>query len=653
MYLLPIYFTLISFILCFFFGRFINNYYAGLLTSSFIFISFIISLFIFYEIVICQSLNYIYLGDWISIYLRQIKWLFQFDSLTCIMLIIILSISSCAHIYSIEYMLFDPHQIKSMSYLSLSTFFMLLLVTSSNLIILFLGWEGVGISSYLLINFWYTRLSANKSAIMAMFVNKVGDISLLIGFTILFFLFYSFDFSIIFLFITIYFPGWNYEFEYFIYLISIFFIIGAVGKSAQLGLHTWLPEAMEGPTPVSSLIHAATMVTAGIFLIIRTNLLFQIIPNILLIIIAFGSLTAFFASTIGIFQLDIKKIIAYSTCSQLGYMFLARGLSGYQYSIYHSTNHAFFKALLFLIAGYIIHSITNEQDIRKLSGLLIILPFSYIGITIGSLSLLGFPFFSGFFSKEKIIELFYSFYFYNFLNEYLLNFFFIFQFFSSFAITFTILYSIKIIIYIFFYQYQNNKNKLFNFHYSSYFTLLPLFFLNFLSIITGYLLEDIMVGISTNSRNNSIFLISNINVNSNINYFEFNLLTNKLPIILIIYLIGLFFLLFYIYKYSLYYLKLNNIWIEFLYLFLNKKYLFFNKNIIYYLINFSFKFSYYSVYKFFDKGIIELFGPFGIVFYLNKFVNNYSKLQTGLIYHYLGVIILSIILLFLLLITWY
>lgn len=671
MYLLPIFFTLISFIFSFFFGRLINNYYAGLLTSFFVFNSFLLSLFIYYEVVICQCATIIDCGQWISVGILEVKWAFYFDSLTATMLIVILSISTCAHFYSIEYMLSDPNQIKFMSYLSLSTFFMLLLVTSSNFIILFMGWEGVGICSYLLINFWHTRVGANKSAIMAMFVNKLGDVSLLIAFTLIFFIYHSFDFFILFLsfFSTI--GGETILYQIFKYparmihytklielnpilsienvmfilnLIGIFFIIGAVGKSAQLGLHTWLPEAMEGPTPVSSLIHAATMVTAGIFLIIRTNFLFEIMHDLFIIIVALGSLTAFVGSTIGVFQLDIKKIIAYSTCSQLGYMFLACGLGGYNFSIYHLTNHAFFKALLSLIAGYIIHAVNNEQDIRKLGGLLIILPFSYMGLMIGSLSLLGFPFFSGFFSKEKIIELFYSFYILNNLSEYYINSLFFFQMLANLAVTFTVLYSIKVIVYIFYYMYQNNKINLINLHYSSFFTILPLFFLSFLSIMSGYMLEDIMVGFSTDAWDLSIFPHKFF---YNTNYFEFNLLSSKLPIYSIFYFIILFLFLFYIKPNILYHLKLYAVWLNFIYTYLNKKYLFINKNLYYPIINNSFSFSYNSMYAFFDKGIIEWIGPFGIVNYINNVIVKNSKIQTGLVYHYFGLMVLSIIVLIL------
>lgn len=647
MYLLPIYFTLISFILSFFLGRSSNNYYIGFQCSIFIFFGFITSLFIFYEVVLYKSPVSINFNNRISINLLNVKWSFMFDSLTSTMLVVILSISTCAHFYSIEYMLFDPHQIKFMSYLSLFTFFMVLLVTANNYIILFLGWEGVGICSYLLINFWHTRLGANKSAIMAVFVNKIGDISLLVAYALIFLIFYNFDFSIIIssMYITMYEDVADLDLYYvnILYVIAFFFIIAAVGKSAQLGLHMWLPEAMEGPTPVSSLIHAATMVTAGIFLIIRSNLLFQWCSDILILIILIGSLTAFVGSTIGIFQFDMKKIIAYSTCSQLGYMFLACGLNGYMFSIYHLVNHAFFKALLFLIAGYIIHAVNNEQDIRKLGGLLKILPFAYIGINIGSLSLLGFPFFSGFFSKEKIIELFYSFFYVNIDNVAYINLLYFLSMLATISVTFTVLYSVKLMVNVFFYLFANNYSNLILIHYSSYITLFPLFLLSILSIISGYFLEDLMVGFTTSSWNMSIFL--NFNGDSfNTNIFEFNLWSSKLPLMSIFYFLFLFFIIYYAKEVVLFNMKMNNLLIEYIYQFLNKKYIFINKNIIYFSIRKTFRLSYSSMYFLFDKGIIEILGPFGLNNFLNSVINKSSNINSGLVYNYIGQIGMGIIL---------
>jgi len=311
------------------------------------------------------------------------------------MLFVVLIVSSLVHLYSTAYMSEDPHTSRFMSYLSLFTFFMLILVSSENLISLFLGWEGVGLCSYLLISFWFTRTAANKAAIKAMIVNRVADLALTIGIIAAFFIFQSVEFAPIF--------GLA-PFATNLSLVTFLLFVGAMGKSAQIGLHTWLPDAMEGPTPVSALIHAATMVTAGVFLIIRCSALFEQTPDVLLFITFIGAATAFMAATSGLLQNDLKKIIAYSTCSQLGYMVFICGLSGYAISFFHLTNHAFFKALLFLSAGAVIHAISNEQDLRRLGGLTRLLPFTYTMFVIGSLALMGFPFLTGFYSKDLILE---------------------------------------------------------------------------------------------------------------------------------------------------------------------------------------------------------------------------------------------------------
>lgn len=327
------------------------------------------------------------------------------------MLLLVCFVSLCVHIYSLDYMSSDPHIIRFIGYLSLFTFFMLFLVTSGNFVQLFFGWEGVGLSSYLLINFWYTRIQANKSAMKAIIVNRFGDFGIYFFLLIIYFFFRSFDFSIVFssmpflLNKEIYFLNANIAVVDFL---SFFVFLGAAGKSAQIGLHTWLPDAMEGPTPVSALIHAATMVTAGVFVLIRLSPILEYSDNILFIISLFGGLTAFFAGTVGLVQYDIKKVIAYSTCSQLGYMFFSCGLSNYSVGLFHLFNHGFFKALLFLGAGSVIHALLDEQDMRKMGGLLKLLPLTYIAIFIGSLALLGFPFLSGFYSKDVILEIVYS-----------------------------------------------------------------------------------------------------------------------------------------------------------------------------------------------------------------------------------------------------
>jgi len=302
----------------------------------------------------------------------------------------------------------DPHLPRFMSYLSLFTFFMLILITANNFLQMFVGWEGVGLSSYLLINFWFTRIQANKAAIKAMLVNRIGDFALLLAIFTIYFIFNTLDYDIIFCLVplAIKYQIWVGGFTFSIIdTICILLFIGCMGKSAQLGLHTWLPDAMEGPTPVSALIHAATMVTAGVFLITRCSFLFEFSTLTLNLIVFIGSTTSFFAATTGLFQNDIKKVIAYSTCSQLGYMIFACGLSSYEVAIFHLSNHAFFKALLFLGAGSIIHSMSDEQDMRRMGGLRKLLPFSYAIMLIGSLALMGFPFLSGFYSKDIILEI--------------------------------------------------------------------------------------------------------------------------------------------------------------------------------------------------------------------------------------------------------
>jgi len=324
------------------------------------------------------------------------------------MLVVVLSVSTVVHLYSTEYMSEDPHLPRFMSYLSLFTFFMLLLISSDNFVGLFLGWEGVGLCSYLLISFWFTRIQANKAAIKAMIVNRIADLAFTVGILTIFYTFQTVEFGAVFG-LAPYLTSATVLFGTFVVppvtVIALLLFLGAMGKSAQLGLHTWLPDAMEGPTPVSALIHAATMVTAGVFLIIRCSPLFECVPSILLFITLIGASTAFMAATAGLLQNDLKKVIAYSTCSQLGYMVFACGLSSYALSLFHLSNHAFFKALLFLSAGAVIHSVSSEQDLRRFGALGTLLPYTHGMFVIGSLALMGFPFLTGFYSKDLILEL--------------------------------------------------------------------------------------------------------------------------------------------------------------------------------------------------------------------------------------------------------
>ena len=350
----------------------------------------------------------IHLADWVLSGGLEVAWALRIDALTAVMLVVVTTVSALVHVYSIGYMAHDPHQPRFFAYLSLFTFAMLVLVTSDNFLQLFFGWEGVGLASYLLIGFWYRRPAANAAAIKAFIVNRVGDFGFALGVMAVFVLTGSLDFAVIFAAAPeladatlLSLPALE--------VVSLLLFIGAMGKSAQFLLHTWLPDAMEGPTPVSALIHAATMVTAGVFLVARCSPILEFAPNTLAIIAVIGAVTAFFAATVGLVQHDIKRVIAYSTCSQLGYMFFAAGVGAYQAAIFHLFTHAFFKALLFLGAGSVIHALGDEQDMRRMGGLRRRIPQTYWLMVIGTLSLTGVGIpglvgLAGFHSKDIVLE---------------------------------------------------------------------------------------------------------------------------------------------------------------------------------------------------------------------------------------------------------
>ena len=364
-------------------------------------LSFILSCFAFGTIALGGEQATIDVARWIGSGSFQAHWTLRFDTLTAVMLIVVTGVSSCVHIYSVGYMHNDKSIARFMAYLSLFTFAMLMLVTADNLVQLFFGWEGVGVASYLLIGFWHHKETAHTAAMKAFVVNRVGDFGFVLGILAIFALTGSVSFDAIFESVSSYQPATISIFGLqlpALEVVSVLLFIGAMGKSAQLGLHTWLPDAMEGPTPVSALIHAATMVTAGVFLICRLSPVIEYAPVALDIITFVGALTAIFAATVGMTQFDIKRVIAYSTCSQLGYMFFAAGVSAYPAAMFHLTTHAFFKALLFLGAGSVIHALSNEQDLRNMGGIWRQIPVTYAFMWIGSLALAGFPFFAGFYS---------------------------------------------------------------------------------------------------------------------------------------------------------------------------------------------------------------------------------------------------------------
>ncbi len=381
------------------------------LTSGILLFTALLSWIVFFQVPDTGEVLKVEVGRWISSGTLTADWALRIDTLTAVMLVVVTTVSSLVHVYSIGYMSHDPDRPRFFAYLSLFTFFMLMLVTADNLVQLFFGWEGVGLCSYLLIGFWYTRPSANAAAIKAFVVNRVGDFGFALGIFGTFWVFGSVEFDTIFNAVpaqagqVIHFLGYDLDV---MTVLCLLLFLGAMGKSAQFLLHTWLPDAMEGPTPVSALIHAATMVTAGVFMVARLSPFYEASPDAAMVVTLIGAITAFFAATVGLVQNDIKRVIAYSTCSQLGYMFAALGVGAYGVGIFHLFTHAFFKALLFLGSGSVIHAMSDEQDMRNMGGLFPHLKITWLMMLIGTLSLTGVPLTSGYFSKDAIIEATYA-----------------------------------------------------------------------------------------------------------------------------------------------------------------------------------------------------------------------------------------------------
>jgi NADH-ubiquinone oxidoreductase chain 5 len=561
---------------------------------------------------------------WIEFELFCCYWGFLFDSLTLLMLVVVSFISFLVHVYSIEYMSHDPHLPRFVSYLSLFTFFMFILVGADNFIQMFLGWEGIGISSYLLINFWFSRIQANKAAIKAMLFNRVGDLFLAMGIFLLNAFFQSVEYSSIFAMVP-FFTQKSFLFfsikVSFLNCVSILLFVGAVGKSAQLGLHCWLPDAMEGPTPVSALIHAATLVTAGVFLIARSSPIFEF-SSVLGIVTFFGAMTAFFASTTGLLQNDLKKVIAFSTCSQLGYMVFACGVSNYSVGLFHLANHAFFKALLFLSAGSVIHGIFDEQDMRKMGGLRRLLPFTYSMMTIGSFSLMGLPFLTGFYSKDFVLEVAFA----KFTNEGHFAF-----WLGASGAFFTAFYSIRLSFLTFLSETNGFKPAVINVKESGVFICFVLAILALPTIFIGFFAKDMLVGVGSDFWLNALFVHPN-----NLSAFEAEtipLIFKLLPVFLS--LLGAYFAFSYYSKNysSLYNLKISYVG-KIFYFFFNRKW-FFDKVYNEFLAQKILFYAYFISYKFVDRGLIEVFGPFGISsFVFHNISKTVKYLQTGAIFQY-------------------
>lgn len=407
MELLAVFPSLVAFVIAFLFGKQITDKGCQFITCAAVIIAAFVSCVLFFDVILGQAPSIVPLANWVVSGDFSAQWSLRVDQLTVVMMCVVNIVSACVHVYSVGYMSHDPSKGRFMSYLSLFTFAMLMLVTSDNLLQLFFGWEGVGVASYLLIGFWNHKHSANAAAVKAFVVNRVGDFGLALGIFAVFVVFGTINFGEIFekapdlASVTFMFLGFE---VHALTLICLLLFIGACGKSAQLGLHTWLPDAMEGPTPVSALIHAATMVTAGVFLVARFSPVFEYAPDAAMVVTVVGATTAFVAATVGLTQFDIKRVIAYSTMSQLGYMFFALGVGAYAAAMFHLMTHAFFKALLFLGAGSVIHAMSDEQDMRRMGGIWKMIPFTYAMMWIGSLALAGIPLFAGYYSKDLILE---------------------------------------------------------------------------------------------------------------------------------------------------------------------------------------------------------------------------------------------------------
>jgi len=652
MYLLIILFPFFGFLGAAGFGRFLGFRGAAFFTTTLVIQSALLSIIAFYEIGICGSPCFIQCTSWFQSEMFDASWGFLFDSLTATMLVVVTFISSLVHIYSIAYMGEDQHLPRFMSYLSLFTFFMLMLVTSDNFIQMFFGWEGVGLASYLLINFWFTRLQANKSAIKAMLMNRVGDFGLALGIMAIFSLFKTVDFATVFACAHSLSPKIHtFSFCTFEWqsnpldLIGILLFIGAIGKSAQLGLHTWLPDAMEGPTPVSALIHAATMVTAGVFLLARTSPLFEFAPQALCIVTCVGAMTSFFAATTGIVQNDLKRVIAYSTCSQLGYMVFACGLSHYSVGVFHLMNHAFFKALLFLSAGSVIHALADEQDMRKMGGIVQLLPFTYAMMLIGSLALIGFPFLTGFYSKDVILEVAYAKYTLSGNFAYWLG---------TISALCTSYYSFRLLFLTFLGSSPNlNKKSLISFtqekshHDAPIYMAIPLILLAFGSIFVGYLAKDMMIGIGTDFWGNALFLLPQNTV-----FIESEYIPQYIKMIPLFFgIFGAFIAYTINIKKSFITYKLKTGLLRNLYIFFNKRWLF-DKIYNDFFVGPSLQFGYEISFRTLDKGFIEIIGPTGIARSLNLFVKHLSQLQSGFLFHYAFIMLIGLIFLMLFIGLW-
>jgi NADH-ubiquinone oxidoreductase chain 5 len=615
MYLIIIILPLLGSISSGFFGRKIGVSGSHIIACSSVIATTILALIAFFEVGLNSIPVSVKLFRWIDSESLNVLWSFNFDSLTVSMLIPVLIVSSLVHVYSIGYMSHDPHNQRFFSYLSLFTFMMIILVTADNYLLMFVGWEGVGVCSYLLVSFWFTRIAANQSSLSAFLTNRVGDCFLTIGMFAILWSFGNLDYSTVFSIA----PFIN---DNIIIIVGVCLLIGAMAKSSQIGLHVWLPMAMEGPTPVSALIHAATMVTAGVYLLMRSSPLIEYSNTVLLLCLWIGAITTVFSSLIGLFQQDIKKVIAYSTMSQLGMMVIAIGLSSYNIAIFHLVNHAFYKGLLFLGAGAVIHAVADNQDFRRYGGLRSFLPLTYSVMLIASLSLVAFPFMTGFYSKDLIIESAYGQFCFSSVVVY---------FVSTIGAMFTTLYSVKVLYLTFL---TNPNGPIANYkhaHEGDIFMSMPLIILAIFSIFFGYITKDIFIGLGSNFfADNSIFIHPSHEIMIDTE-FAVPVIFKILPLILTVLLSAISIIISEYASKSLVSFKMSRFGYN-VYSFFNQRFLvelFYNK----YITDFVLKLGGQTT-KVIDKGSIELVGPFGLEKGLVILSRNISNLDTGVITSY-------------------
>ena len=615
MYLAIIILPLLGSIVSGFFGRKVGVTGAQLITSLSVIVTTLLASIAFFEVGLNNIPVSLELFRWIDSESLNVSWGFHFDSLTVSMLIPVLIVSSLVHIYSIGYMSMDPHNPRFFSYLSLFTFMMIVLVTANNFLLMFVGWEGVGVCSYLLVSFWFTRIAANQSSISAFLTNRVGDCFLTIGMFAILWSFGNVDYSTVFSLAP-------YVSENIVTIIGICLLIGAMAKSSQVGLHVWLPMAMEGPTPVSALIHAATMVTAGVYLLMRLSPLIEYSSTVLILCLWIGAITTVFSSLIGLFQQDLKKVIAYSTMSQLGMMVIAVGLSSYNIALFHLVNHAFYKGLLFLGAGAVIHAVADNQDFRKYGGLRPFLPLTYSVMLIASLSLVAFPFMTGFYSKDFILESAYGQFYFSSTVVY---------FIATIGAMFTTLYSVKVLYLTFL---TNPNGPLVNYkiaHEGDIFMSLPLIILAVFSIFFGYITKDIFIGLGSGFfADNSLFIHPSHEIMLETE-FALPLLFKLLPLVFTISLSAISIVLSEFLPLILISFKFSRLGYN-IFSFFNQRFLMellYNK----YITGLILKLGGQTT-KVLDKGSVELLGPFGLEKGLLNLSSNLSKLDTGVITSY-------------------